>query len=117
MGKIISLPAGLCRALLRVALLVALPVLGHAQLTLTVTTTADAGPGSLRQALDDANAIAPGPVVTLAFAIPGPGPHVIQPVTLLPTVPAATSRSMGTRSPARRPTRWRSAATMPSSRS
>ena len=50
----------------------------------TVTTTADGGAGSLRQAILDANA-APG-ADTIAFAIPGPGVHTIQPQSALPKV-------------------------------
>jgi hypothetical protein len=43
--------------------------------TLTVTTTNDSGAGSLRQAILDANA---SPAAdTIAFAIPGAGPHTI----------------------------------------
>ena len=41
--------------------------------TFTVTTTADSGAGSLRQAITDANSSA-GPH-TIQFAIPGPGVH------------------------------------------
>jgi len=43
--------------------------------TFTVTNTSDGGPGSLRQAILDANAN-PG-LDTIAFAIPGSGVHVI----------------------------------------
>ena len=50
--------------------------------TFTVTTTADSGPGSLRQAIDDANAAAGAD--TIAFSIPGPGIHTITPLSLLP---------------------------------
>src|SRR6188508_2510516 len=59
--------------------------------TLTVTTTADGGPGSLRQAINDSNA-SPGVIDTIAFNITGAGcagaPAVctIQPATALPTV-------------------------------
>ncbi len=52
----------------------------------TVTSTADSGPGSLRQALLDANAT-PG-LDRISFAIPGPGPHVIQPLAPLPAITA-----------------------------
>jgi hypothetical protein len=49
-----------------------------------VTTTADAGPGSLRQALLDANAsYSPDSVV---FAIPGSGPFTITPQSPLPAI-------------------------------
>ncbi len=47
--------------------------------TFTVTTTADSGAGSLRQAILDANAN-PGPD-DVAFAIPGPGPYAITPAS------------------------------------
>jgi hypothetical protein len=49
-----------------------------------VTNTNDSGPGSLRQALTDANAAPDTNVV--AFDIPGAGPHDIRPNTLLPTL-------------------------------
>ena len=42
-----------------------------------VTSTADSGPGSLRQVITDANA-SPGPD-TVVFKIPGVGVHTIQP--------------------------------------
>lgn len=67
-----------------VALLVAAPSASAA--TFTVTTTADSGAGSLRQAIADANAAGAGN--TVAFAIPGSGPHVIAPTTALPFVAA-----------------------------
>ena len=52
--------------------------------TFTVTTTNDAGSGSLRQAMLDANAAAGAD--TIVFAIAGTGPHVIAPVTPLPII-------------------------------
>jgi uncharacterized repeat protein (TIGR01451 family) len=52
--------------------------------TFTVTTTADSGPGSLRQAITAVNSAGAGN--TIAFAIPGPGPHVIAPTTALPSL-------------------------------
>ncbi len=52
--------------------------------TYTVTTTADAGAGSLRQALTDASGAA-GPH-TIAFNIPGTGPHTIALASNLPNV-------------------------------
>src|SRR5437867_1674124 len=51
---------------------------------LTVTNTEDSGPGSLRQALLDANNT-PGPD-NIHFSIPGPGPHTITPETDLPAI-------------------------------
>src|SRR5262249_40610536 len=50
----------------------------------TVTTTADSGPGSLRQAVTDANAAA-GPH-TIAFNIAGGGTHSIALATDLPAI-------------------------------
>lgn len=52
--------------------------------TFTVTTTSDAGPGSLRQAILDANST-PGPD-TIEFLIPGAGPHTIALQSALPTL-------------------------------
>jgi hypothetical protein len=52
--------------------------------TYQVTTTADAGAGSLRQAILDANA-SPG-LDQITFNIPGAGPHSIRPLTALPTI-------------------------------
>ncbi len=49
-----------------------------------VTTTDDSGPGSLRQAILDANAN-PG-TDTITFNIPGAGPHTIAPLTALPEI-------------------------------
>jgi hypothetical protein len=49
-----------------------------------VTNTNDSGPGSLRQAILDTNAN-PG-TDTIAFNIPGAGPHTIQPASALPTI-------------------------------
>src|SRR4051794_13981404 len=51
---------------------------------LVVTTTADSGPGSLREAIETANA-APG-LDTITFAIPGSGVQTIQPLSALPTI-------------------------------
>jgi len=58
--------------------------------TFTVLNTNDAGPGSLRQAITDANA-APNPtnpadVDYIFFNIPGTGVHTITPLSPLPTV-------------------------------
>jgi hypothetical protein len=57
--------------------------------TYTVTSTADSGAGSLRQAITDANANA-GPD-TIAFAIVGSGVQTIQPLSALPTVTDAVT--------------------------
>lgn len=52
--------------------------------TYTVNNTSDSGPGSLRQAILDANLNAGADVI--AFSIPGAGVHTIQPLTALPSV-------------------------------
>jgi hypothetical protein len=52
--------------------------------TFTVTNTNDAGPGSLRQAILDANALAG--TDTIAFNIPGAGPHSIRLSSSLPGI-------------------------------
>ena len=57
--------------------------------TFTVTNTDDSGPGSLRQAIDDANAT-PG-LDTIVFDIPGGGVHTITPQSLLPIVNEAVT--------------------------
>ncbi len=54
--------------------------------TFVVTTTDDSGPGSLRQAMLDANAM-PG-TKTIAFNLPGIPPHSIRPPRALPTLSA-----------------------------
>jgi len=53
-------------------------------LPLEVTNTLDAGPGSLRQAILDANARAGKD--TIRFNIGGIGPHTIRPLSPLPTI-------------------------------
>jgi titin len=50
----------------------------------SVTNMADSGPGSLRQAILDANAI-PGPD-TILFNISGPAPYTINPISALPDI-------------------------------
>src|SRR5262245_51677513 len=57
--------------------------------TFTVTNTNDTGAGSLRQAIDDANAT-PG-ADTIVFNIPGAGVHTITPQSLLPIVNEAVT--------------------------
>src|SRR5262245_48602467 len=49
-----------------------------------VTTTADSGAGSLRQAINDANNTAG--LDSISFAIPGAGPHTISPTMGLPDI-------------------------------
>ena len=55
-----------------------------AQTTFTVTTTDDAGEGSFRQAIEDANANAGADVIE--FNIAGNGPHTITPQTAFPEI-------------------------------
>jgi IPT/TIG domain/Right handed beta helix region len=57
--------------------------------TYTVTTTADSGPGSLRQAILDANANLG--TDTIAFNISGPGVQTIAPLTDLPDISEAVT--------------------------
>ncbi len=52
--------------------------------TLTVSNTNDSGPGSLRQAILDANST--NGLDTIVFQIPGSGVHTIAPATPLPAV-------------------------------
>ena len=59
-------------------------VLTSSVTTYTVTTTSDAGAGSLRQAITDANTH-PGSDV-IAFNIPGSGVQTIAPISALPTI-------------------------------
>lgn len=66
------------------ALLLALPA-AEADV-FTVTTTADSGPGSLRQAILDAGANGASTLDEIRFAIPGNGPHVITVATNLPPI-------------------------------
>lgn len=73
-----TLPAAVVAALLGCAASSALAA------TFTVTITNDSGPGSLRQAILDANAN-PG-ADTIAFNIPGPGVRTISPLTPLPSL-------------------------------
>jgi hypothetical protein len=52
---------------------------------LVVTNTNDAGAGSLRAAIAEANRRFPS-IDTISFAIPGTGPHVIAPTSALPAL-------------------------------
>jgi len=68
---------------------IALAAVPAAGATFTVTTAGDSGPGSLRQALLDANAQAGSH--RIVFAIPGAGVHTIAPVSALPAVTRAVT--------------------------
>src|SRR5258706_13224433 len=54
--------------------------------TITVTSAADSGAGSLRQAIIDANGDTSLDDVIIAFNIPGSGVQTIAPWSLLPTI-------------------------------
>jgi hypothetical protein len=71
--------------------------------TYSVTSTADAGPGSLRRAIVDANAHPGGDAVR--FNLPGPGVQTIAITSALPTV-SETLVINGPPSPASRARRW-----------
>ncbi|WP_165226319.1 beta strand repeat-containing protein [Aquisphaera insulae] len=58
--------------------------------TFTVTNTNDDGPGSLRQAILDANLATTASPDTIRFAIEGDGPFVIMPLSPLPAITHAT---------------------------
>ncbi len=66
------------------AVLLSLALIPLVAVEVAVTNTNDAGPGSLRDAIDQANASAPDSKI--AFNIPGPGVHVIQPLKALPDI-------------------------------
>jgi hypothetical protein len=77
------------RRTIRIGLLLGLTSVHVSAATFTVTTTADSGAGSLRQAIDDANAT-PG-ADTIVFDIPGAGVHTITPQSLLPIISEAVT--------------------------
>src|SRR6266404_3621583 len=77
------------RALALAALLFSLIVCAGQASTLTVTNTADSGPGSLRQAIMDANADTSTNDVVIEFNIPGSGVQTIAPLTPLPIITRA----------------------------
>lgn len=72
------------RLIFSFALLVAGTVNPAQAATFTVTHNGDAGAGSLRQAVIDANAA--GGSNTIQFAVPGSGPHTITLATALPQI-------------------------------
>ena len=77
------MPVWLLRFMVVLASGAHLPAIGEAA-TFAVTNVSDAGPGSLRQAILDANN-SPG-IDTIIFDIPGPAPHTIQPLSVLPPI-------------------------------
>src|SRR5215213_7573754 len=80
-GKVMALGV-LLVALMASLMLAAKP--SHASTTFTVTNTNDSGPGSLRQAILDANTTAGAD--TINFAIPAGQEPVITPATQLPKI-------------------------------
>src|SRR5262245_16425548 len=70
--------------MLVIAFVLALATAIGAADTYTVTSTADSGPGTLRQAILDANSHSGAD--TIAFDIPGPGVHTIAPASALPAI-------------------------------
>jgi len=56
-----------------------------------VDTTADSGPGSLRQAILDSNAVVGGGTNTIDFAIAGMGLQTIEAITPLPAITTSYS--------------------------
>jgi hypothetical protein len=77
-----------CKILMLGVLLAAFMLLAaktaHASTTFTVTNTNDNGPGSLRQAILNANATTGADAIN--FAIPGTDVHTISPISQLPTI-------------------------------
>lgn len=62
-------------------------IINFTDTTAVVTNTADSGPGSLRQAMLDANAhLNEGTPDTIRFNIPGAGPHTIALASALPNI-------------------------------
>ncbi len=79
-----SLIPGNWLSCLMVAVLIAILFRSSSAGIYIVTNTGDSGAGSFRQAITDANGSAG--VDTIAFNIPGAGPHTIQPLSSLPTL-------------------------------
>ena len=72
----------------RIALLFCLLAVPLSAATFTVTSSNDSGPGTLRQAILDANAAGTGPH-TIGFSIAPAGLHTITPLTELPALKAS----------------------------
>jgi hypothetical protein len=64
------------------------PRLLLSQVTIPVTNTLDAGKGSLRQAILQANNVAPSDSAVIEFQIAGTGVHTIKPLSPLPFITA-----------------------------
>jgi hypothetical protein len=73
------------------ASLISVGLLNGIATVFTVTTKADTGPGSLRQAILDANADTSTNDVSIEFNIPGAGVQTIAPLTVLPTITRAVT--------------------------
>ena len=75
---------------MKATLLVALSLVSSVSAaTFTVSTTNDSGPGSLRQAITDANAVSSDNPHRIEFAIAGSGVRTIAPASALPAVQRA----------------------------
>jgi hypothetical protein len=77
------------KPILLAAVLLGLAALFAGGVTLTVTTTNDSGPGSLRDAIAASNQTAEAN--TLVFDLPGSGPHIIEIATALPPLAGTVS--------------------------
>jgi len=74
-------------AMVTIALFISAQLESLRAVTIVVTNTSDSGAGSLRQAILSANLSVNVPD-TITFSIAGAGPHVISPLTPLPSVTA-----------------------------
>lgn len=82
----------------RIGLLLCLLALPLSAATFTVTSSDDSGPGTLRQAMLDVNALGAGPH-TIAFNIAPGGLQTIRPMTALPLLTAEQTLLDGTTQP------------------
>src|SRR5690348_16411964 len=85
-ARLVRKPRGLIAASLLATILLAMQpaILAGAASAITVTTAADSGPGSLREAITKANLTAKKD--TIKFNIPGIGPHTILLASDLPDI-------------------------------
>jgi hypothetical protein len=73
------------------AFLLCVTALSASGATFVVTNVSDSGPGSLRQAIMDANADRTGPAQLITFNIPGPGVQTIAVQSALPALSFGTT--------------------------